>query len=75
MPAAWSWGLASQAYGWYHAGAFYALSSVPVVLDIPILALVMQLLLLHIHLLRHKLTTYEYITMRVSEEVRLGVAT
>ncbi|KEP65732.1 UNVERIFIED_CONTAM: DHHC zinc finger domain-containing protein [Hammondia hammondi] len=56
------------AYGWFSSGAFYALHALPIALNGPLFALVAQLLALHIYLVRHQLTTFEYITLRVHEE-------
>lgn len=57
-----------DAYGWYHRGAFFGLLAIPIVLNLPLIALVGQLLALHIYLVLHHLTTFEYITLRVHEE-------
>ncbi|KYK62653.1 DHHC zinc finger domain-containing protein [Toxoplasma gondii TgCatPRC2] len=66
------WGSAGErwraAYGWFASGAFYALLALPIALNGPLFALVAQLLALHIYLVRHHLTTFEYITLRVHEE-------
>lgn len=58
-----------QAYHWFNPAAFYVISAIPVLVNAPILGLVLQLLLLHLYLIRHKMTTFDYITMRVQEEV------
>ncbi|XP_026191037.1 probable palmitoyltransferase ZDHHC1 [Cyclospora cayetanensis] len=59
----------TDAYGGYNAILFYVLSAIPIALNFPILGLVLQLLLLHLYLLYHNMTTFDYITMRVEEEV------
>ncbi|CDJ40416.1 zinc finger DHHC domain-containing protein, putative [Eimeria tenella] len=58
-----------QVYGGYNAVVFYFAAAVPIALNAPVLGLVLQLLLLHLYLLRHHMTTFDYITMRVEEEV------
>lgn len=59
-----------KAYHWFNSAAFYVISAIPILVNAPILGLVLQLLLLHLYLIRHKITTFDYITMRVQEEVR-----
>ncbi|CDI76021.1 zinc finger DHHC domain-containing protein, putative [Eimeria acervulina] len=58
-----------QFYGGFNAAVFYFVSAVPVAVNTPVLALVLQLLLLHFYLLWNHMTTFDYITMRVEEEV------
>ncbi|KAL8428195.1 hypothetical protein Efla_005297 [Eimeria flavescens] len=58
-----------QAYGWFDSVGFYCICSVPILVNVPVLGLVAQLLLLHLYLIWHKITTFDYITMRVEEEV------
>ncbi|PFH38082.1 DHHC zinc finger domain-containing protein [Besnoitia besnoiti] len=66
------WGHAAprwrDAYGWFEPVAYYCLVALPIALNVPLFALVGQLLALHIYLVRHHLTTFEYITLRVHEE-------
>lgn len=50
---------------------FYIISAIPILVNVPILGLVVQLLLLHIYLIYHHMTTFDYITMRVEEEVSM----
>lgn len=67
-------GVSAQAYRWFNPVAFYVISAIPIAANLPILGLVVQLLLLHIYLIYHNMTTFDYITMRVEEEVGAAAA-
>lgn len=58
-----------QTYQWFNPAAFYVISTIPIAVNVPIFGLVVQLLLLHFYLIYHHMTTFDYITMRVEEEV------
>ncbi|KAL8275807.1 hypothetical protein Esti_000370 [Eimeria stiedai] len=60
------WG--ASAYRWFNPVAFYVISAIPIVTNVPILGLLLQLLLLHLYLIYHKITTFDYITMRVERK-------
>mmetsp|Transcript_38401 Transcript_38401/g.109770 ORF Transcript_38401/g.109770 Transcript_38401/m.109770 type:complete len:499 (-) Transcript_38401:93-1589(-) len=53
-----------EAYGEFSAVAFYILLILVCVFNLPLLVLVLQLVLLHIWLIWHDLTTYEYIVLK-----------
>eukprot|EP00918_Siedleckia_nematoides_P052284 GHVU01114263.1.p1 GENE.GHVU01114263.1~~GHVU01114263.1.p1 ORF type:complete len:389 (+),score=72.07 GHVU01114263.1:403-1569(+) len=53
-------------YGGYSDVALYSLSSLIIIINLPLMILNFQLVFLHIYLVRNDMTTYDYITGRVA---------